>query len=132
MGGGLTLICVLLMCTSTAGGEGASAPDAFVGIWHLKLTPDSDTKQDGAKEFDEALMFEDGQLTAENFACYGFSPGQYTIPEDQPTKFSAPMESNTKGKVLWTGAVQSGKLAGELVWTKKDGKVWKFTYTGNK
>ncbi|MGE5609837.1 MAG: hypothetical protein ACM359_11320 [Bacillota bacterium] len=129
---GLTLAWVLLMYTSTASGEGESPADAFAGIWHLKLVPDSDTKRDGAKEFDEAIMFEDGQLMAENFACYGFTPGEYTIPEDQPSKFSAAMESNSKGKLDWSGVVQINKLTGQLIWTKKDGKVWKFTYTGRK
>lgn len=110
----------------------ASGEDLFTGTWTVALTPGESAVRDGAKAFEDAMVFEETQLLTENFAFYGFSPGTYTVPQDQPQRFSATLQSNTKGKLEWNGAIAEGRISGSLVWTKPDGIVWTFAFSGAK
>jgi len=67
------------------------ATDAFVETWSLTVTPDDATKGDGGKAFQEAIVFEDAQLMAENYAFYGFKPNtvQRPISRNEPPTIMA-------------------------------------------
>lgn len=110
----------------------AELPDTFAGTWTITLTPDNDSKNNGAKLFEDAMVFEEGQLLTENFAFYGFEPGTYVIDAEKPGAFSATLASGTQGGLVWTGAAGNCQINGTLAWTKKDGKVWTFTFAGQK
>ena len=118
------------MLTSTSPAE--VLPDTFTGTWAITLTPDNDSKSNGAKLFEDAMVFEEGQLLTENFAFYGFEPGTYIIDAETPGAFSATLASGTQGGLVWSGAAGNSQINGTLAWTKKDGKVWTFTFTGEK
>lgn len=122
---GLAFVAGLLICGAVL----ADSTDPFPGVWNVTMTPNGASLNDGAKVFQDAVMFEDNTLMTENFAFYGFSPGEYTVDENN---FSATMQSGTKGTLSWTGQVSGGRLTGTLVWTKADGKVWTFTFAGSK
>jgi hypothetical protein len=135
----LTVLCAGLMLALTLAGSpqalGQTPPDAFAGTWHVTLAPDSATVQQGGMQFTDAMVFQQGdtnQLLTENFAYLGFNAGAYTVPADQPLTFSAAMDSGTKGSLAWSGAISDGSLRGTLLWTKPDGTIWKFTFSGQK
>jgi hypothetical protein len=135
----LSLVCAGLMLALTLAWSGPAlgqtTSDAFAGTWNVTVTPDSATLQKGGMEFTDAMVFqqqETSELLTENFAYLGFNSGAYTIPADKPLEFAATMESGTKGSLAWSGAVANGLLHGTLVWTKPDGVVWTFAFSGRK
>lgn len=109
--------------------------DTFEGNWNITVVPDSATVQKGGVQFADAMIFEraeSAELLTENFAYLGFNAGPYVVTEEKPLEFTATMESGTKGRLNWTGIVSDGALRGSLTWTKPDGAVWVFSYTGQK
>jgi hypothetical protein len=110
----------------------AAATNNFLGVWQVVLTPDSDTEQDGGKAFGENMIFTDDDIMSENFAFYGFFEGAVSVNSDDPNQFTATMESGQKGDIAWSGTKSGSTITGILVWTKHDGKVWRYTYRGSK
>ena len=48
-------------------------------------------------------------------------------------EITAQLEALAKeGKAKWTGAITGGNIAGDIVWTKKDGTEMRYSYKGEK
>lgn len=105
--------------------------DVFAGTWRVSIWPDDATKLKGAKRFEDALVFEEGQLLTENFAFYGFSPGDYTV-DVSGWGFTARMTSGSKGTLDWSGWTGGEHVWGVMTWTRPDGSVWRFMYYGGR
>ncbi len=110
----------------------AHAKDPFEGTsWKIKLTP---TEDQSVKSFDETLKFKGSQLTCVELKKKGFEPANY---EDDSTRmglggFKAELKSDTEGTVKWTGTVAATEIKGDMAWTKKDGTVVNYSYTGER
>ena len=105
--------------------------EAFFGNWRLTINPSDCTLHEGAKQFTDTLYFLPDDIMAEAFAPYGFvSDGYWTFAEGP--MFCGMMSSNSKGSLYWQGVLVGNVLSGCLIWTKSDGSVWYFTYTGVK
>jgi hypothetical protein len=105
--------------------------EAFIGNWKLSIVPCDITVHDGAKAFSDTLYFQPDDIMAEAFAPYGFVSDGYWTFEEGPM-FCGMMSSNSKGSLYWQGVAVGNALYGCLIWTKTDGTVWYFTYTGVK
>lgn len=104
------------------------------GVWKIHITPDKSAADDGAKDFNENIVFSNGELQAENFVFYGFDFASYAMGNPNKNSFTSAMTSGTAGSLNWSGAATDprGTISGKLVWTKADGAVWRFTYTGTR
>ena len=104
---------------------------AFFGTWKLVMVPTEATVHDGAKQFSEAVYFQDTEVMAEAFAAYGFVCDGYWVYAEGPAFFGM-MSSNTKGTRYWEGAACGNTISGHVVWVKDNGEVWVFNYTGTR
>jgi len=123
--------CAALVCV--AAGPRAiklGTGDPYPGTWNITLSP-SDT---GGKQFDEVLTFANNQLSAKVMATHGFGPAPYDedIRGLGQSKFSCKQTSDTEGKIDWQGYTTGQDLTGTMTWTKKDGSVVHYDFTGSK
>jgi hypothetical protein len=105
--------------------------DTFSGSWRVSLTPDASARQAGAEPFDDILIFTQGALTSEACVPYGFKPANYDL-SDSGHSFQALLESPTDGRSLWTGHLEGDQLVGRNQWTRPDGTIISFTFTGTR
>jgi hypothetical protein len=116
---------------SAARGEVDPNKAAFFGTWKLVMTPTEASAADGAKQFNEAVYFEETEVMAEAFASYGFVCDGYWVYAEGPA-FYGMMSSGSKGTLYWEGAACGDSISGQAVWVKADGTVWVFNYTGTR
>ena len=84
--------------------------------------------------FDDVLTFKNGVFTSQSLAKKGFKPVQFD--EDMrkfgPATFTANQRSDSGDTAKWTGTVAATSITGDLVWTKKDGTVLNYSYSGER
>lgn len=112
----------------------AMARDPFEGKWKVTVTPDEQAVAGGAGEFEEILVFQGGELTAEACAKYGFEPVEYEADTRGlvAASFTAEPKSKTNGTAKWSGFTTGQEIQGEFLWTKPDGTVMRYTYKGTR
>lgn len=121
----MIVLLSLLLCTSLA-----VAADALEGTtWKIKLTA-----TDGGKDFTDTLSFKGGQFSDETLAKKGFKPVSYDDNTTRfgPASFDVTLESDKDGKAKWNGSVSADQMTGTLAWTKSDGSVQNFTFSGER
>src|SRR5262245_6139267 len=128
-------VTMTALCALALFGLAMTMADPFESTkWKVTVTPDSDTANSGQKPFDDVLYFKGGMFSTKACEKKGFKPVQYddNTVRFGPATFSAQPESEQEGKAKWTGVVAANTIKGELVLTKKDGKVLSYTYTGER
>ena len=102
--------------------------------WNVKAMPDPQASNDGGRPFDDVLSFKNGTFTSQMLSRKGFKPGQYDEDTRRfgPATFSANLSSDSGESAKWTGTVAATSITGDLVWTKKDGTVLNFSYSGQR
>jgi hypothetical protein len=127
----LVVSAILVLCLTSL----ARAKDPFEGTtWKVSVTPDDDAKGTGQHAFDDNLTFKGGKFTSDAFKARGFD----AIDFDSDTRrgplaaFTANTKSDQNGTAKWTGTTTGADITGDLVWTKADGSVVNFTFTGEK
>ena len=129
------LAVVAVACIGAGRNASQLMKDPLDGKWELTVTPDDDARTAGEKEFKDTLTFKGGKFTSDALQKHGFDPGPY---DEDPTRggmgtFDAVLKSKTEeGKAKWHGLVTASEISGDLVWTKKDGTAYNFTFTGNR
>ncbi len=129
----LSAICLMLL-----GAAAAPTPlmrDPLVGTWSVTVTPDNDARHDGEKDFKETLIFKGATFEATVWKKHGFEAGPYEedIRQGGVGAFTAVQNSKTgEGTANWSGSVMAVDMRGDLKWTKKDGTVENYTFTGTK
>ena len=122
---GLACVIALALATQTL------AKDPFEKTtWKIKAEP----SEGGGKAFDDTISFKGGKFESKMLKDKGFDPADY---EDNTTRaglggFKATQKSEKEGEAVWTGTVTATEIKGELKWTKKDGSVVQYTYTGSR
>ncbi len=109
----------------------AHAKDPFEGTkWKVKLEPTDDQT---VKPFEETLSFKGSKLTCTELKKKGFEPANYE-DDSHPGlgAFKAELKSEKEGTVKWTGTIAGSETKGDMVWTKKDGTVVNYSFTGEK
>jgi hypothetical protein len=132
---GFAALAVLAMvCLGAGRNVSQLMKDQLDGKWELTVTPDDDARTAGEKEFKDNINFKGGKFTSEALQKHGFDPGPY----DEDTRpgigtFDAVLKSKTEeGKAKWHGMATGSEMTGNMVWTKKDGTAYNFSFTGNK
>jgi hypothetical protein len=113
----------------------AHAADPFERThWHITVTPDDDARGAGERPFEDDVTFKGGKFISDHFTAKGFAPVDY----DSDTRrgplaaFTVNAKSDTNGTLKWTGTTTGADITGDLVWTKADGSVANFSFTGEK
>jgi hypothetical protein len=102
--------------------------DRFEGIWNIKVSPD-----DQGRGWDDQITFKGQQFSSKTMAAKGFGPTMYESDTRgvQMNTFTATAKSNKEGKMEWSGLTAVGdEIKGEIKWTKSNGDVANYTYTG--
>jgi hypothetical protein len=116
--------------SAAAVGARAAARDAFVGTWTITVTP-----SDGGKGHDDTLTFTRiGKLSSEFLKKHGFEEADFEADTRgrQIQTFTATARSKNEGSAKWTGTVAAGQMQGTLSWTKADGSVVEYSFTGTR
>jgi hypothetical protein len=99
------------------------------GTWNIRITPDASAAATGEKAAKDTLVLQQGVFRSETWYVYGFTSAGYTI---HGKDFAVDTESRQNGKMHWSGMIDGDSIAGRLVWTKKDGTVLSYTFSGSR
>ena len=128
----LILIPALLILATTLVARGK---DPFEGTtWQVTVTPDEDAHGVGERDFADTLTFKGSKFLSEKFKSRGFD----AVDVDTDVRqggiggFTANTKSEKNGTAKWTGTATGAEISGDLVWTKADGSVLNYKYTGEK
>jgi hypothetical protein len=116
----------------SAFGQLSVLPTPPTGCWKLIITPDAAGKAAGRDAFEEYIYFEGLTFDGQEMARLGFDPGPITpgVNGLGQTTFSVTIKSNSSGTILSSGTYLVTSMNGTLKWTKPDGKVYNYTFTG--
>jgi hypothetical protein len=106
-----------------------AAPSSFDGVWEVTVQPDGTATQAGKQTFVDLVLFENGKLTASACAQYGFAPADFTAAE---SSFTCSMTSDEQGTIAWSASMANGRLSGNVVWSKPDGNVYRYSLAGER
>ncbi|PYQ12051.1 MAG: hypothetical protein DMH00_06855 [Acidobacteria bacterium] len=135
----LALLAILVLALAAfspgalAAGKGkipsktVAAPEE--GIWQVKITPDPDAAAKGEKESEDQLLLRKGRFHSPGCDAFGFGPAPYRTAGGT---WMSDTESKTDGRIHWHGEVSGDSISGEMVWTKTDGTVLKYGFTGSR
>ena len=119
------------VCASPVMGHAATAVDGTT--WQITITPDDAEKKVGEKASKDTLSFKGGQLTSTACVKYGFTHSAFTVGGTSTApSFQADQTSAKEGKMAWSGQVAGNAISGTVAWTKKNGQVLHYTFTGKK
>ncbi len=100
------------------------------GSWNLKVTPDAGAVAQGEKATTDTLTLQQGFLRSKGSTSeHAFGTGPYTI---KGSEFTAQIKSNYEGKIDWSGMWTGDTIAGRMVWTRRDGTVLTYTFSGTR
>ncbi len=102
--------------------------------WKIAVEPDDDARRSGGKKFDDTIIFKGNKLESEELKKKGFEGGAYEgdVRGGAIATFKATQTSEKEGKAEWSGTITASEIRGELTWTKADGTVLKYSYSGSK
>ncbi len=102
--------------------------DRFDGAWNIKVSPD-----DQSRGWDDKITFQAQQFSSKAMTPKGFGPTMYESDTRgvQMNTFTATAKSDKEGKMEWSGMTAVGdEIKGEIKWTKSNGDVSTYTYSG--
>jgi hypothetical protein len=103
----------------------AAPPEA--GSWLVKVTPDPDAAGKGEKEIDDTLWLKNGKFHSPACDSFGFQPAPYRLAGGT---WIADTESKNNGAIHWHGETSGDTVSGRMIWTKPDGSVLNFSFSG--
>jgi hypothetical protein len=132
---GLTSVLLLGAVGLASPPHRLKAGDPWPGKWNITVTPGADSQNTaGVVKFEETLTFTISQMSVKTLADKGFAAADYTedVGAYSPAKFACTQKSDKEGKLEWSGFTTGQDLTGNLTWTKADGTVVHYDFTGNK
>ena len=123
-------IAVLALAVLSAGAPlSAKGKGAEEGTWKVTVTPDTASAAKGEKEFEDTLVLHKGKFRSTACAAYGFREASYRT---EGNNWMSDVFSDKQGKNHWHGLVDGDSVSGQLTWTKADGSVMNYTFTGKR
>jgi hypothetical protein len=127
----VTLAAVLLALLATATPLVAKKkPLNEEASWTIRVTPDTQAAAEGEKVINDTLVLQQGFLKSKvSTEEHAFGTGPYTL---KGSEFTAQIKSNYEGKIDWSGLWTGDTIAGRMVWTRRDGTVLTYTFSGTR
>ncbi|HEU4402387.1 MAG TPA: hypothetical protein VFT43_09800 [Candidatus Polarisedimenticolia bacterium] len=126
----VTLVAVLLALLTTAtpllAKKKTLRPE---DNWNVKITPDAGAAARGEKASSDTLILKEGFLRLRGGVEQGFGAAPYKL---EGNVITAQTRSSSEGKIDWTTNWTGDTIAGRMVWTKKDGAVLTYTFSGTR
>lgn len=122
---GVLILAVAVTLASTA--ATAKGKSGAEGVWNVKITPDANASAKGEKESDDSLILKSGKFHSTGCDPFGFGPAPYRTEDNH---FMADTQSPKEGRIHWHGEVAGDSVSGQMTWTKPDGSVLNYTFTG--
>jgi len=96
--------------------------------WNIRITPDSKAAGEGEKVINDTIILQQGFLRSKvSTDEHAFGTGPYTLKGKEIT---AQIKSNYEGKIDWSCLWTGDTIAGRMVWTRRDGAVLTYTFSG--
>jgi len=99
------------------------------GTWNVKVTPDAATEAAGEKEFDDTLVLRKGKFRSTACEPQGFKETRYRLEENH---WMSDTKSPEEGRKHWHGEVTGDSVEGQMTWTRPNGAVLNYTFTGSR
>src|SRR5262245_43633809 len=99
------------------------------GTWKVKVVPDSEAAAKGESEFDDTLLLGKGRFKSTACIPYGFGEVPY---RSEAGTIMAEMTSAKEGSNHWHAEVNGDTISGKMTWTKSDGTVLRYSFTGTR
>jgi hypothetical protein len=133
----LALALVPDLCEAAGKPKTAGNPKAAVqpkparppeeGTWKVTVVPDAEASAKGEREFDDTLILSKGKLKSTAGVPYGFGEVPYRT---EAGTIMAEMSSPKEGTNHWHAEVGGDTIAGKMTWTKSDGTVLHYSFSG--
>jgi len=99
------------------------------GTWKVKLTPDAASLAKGGQEFEDTLILRKGKFRSTAGEAEGFGEGPCRV---DGSHWLSDVVSKAGGSRHWHGELNADQVEGEMTWTRADGAVLNYTFTGNR
>ena len=131
-GAALAVLAAVLLGTSAPAFGQITTTLAVEPHWKLQVKPDAAAIVAGRLPYEDYIMVEDVSVTSFELNRLGF--GSFTpsisLGAGGAIIFSVSLKSNLQGTVDISGTMVAGTMSGSAKWTKPDGKVYNYTFTG--
>jgi len=127
----LALGFLILALAVTSSGTSLAAREKVgeEGTWKVKVTPDAASAAKGGEEFEDTLVLRKGKFRSTTGETAGFGEASYRVEGHHWLSDAA---SKTEGRKHWHGEVSGDSVEGEMTWTRGDGAVLNYVFTGNR
>jgi len=123
------LLILALAFVSPGAALAAKGKAGEEGAWKVKVTPDAATAAKGEKEFDDTLTLRKGKFRSTAGEAHGFEEAPYRV---EGNHWMSDAGSPKEGRTHWHGQVSGDSVEGEMTWTRAEGTVLNFTFTGSR
>lgn len=124
----VSVVFVALVMTTTMV-VAKETPAGEEGVWKVTVTPDEEASAKGEQVFDDTLELRGGKFHSTACEAYGFGSAPY---QTEGKSWMSDTESKTEGKAHWHGEIQGDSMTGKMTWTKADGTVMNYTFSGHR
>jgi hypothetical protein len=121
----LALVPAASLAAGKAKGKAPRPPEE--GTWKVKVVPDAEASAKGESEFDDTLILGKGKFKSTAWVPYGFPEVPYRT---EAGTVMAEMSSAKEGSGHWHAEVSGDAITGKMTWTKADGTVMHYSFTG--
>ena len=101
------------------------------GVYEVQTTPDEQARAEGEEVFQDQLTVKDINVSFLKWGQRGFDPGHCGFAQGRDFTFRCSSYSG-EGQLLWIGVFGLDSVSGALVWSKYNGEVLKYTFSGHK
>ena len=121
------LLILALAVASQGAALAARGKAGEEGTWNVKVVPDAATAAKGEKEFDGTLVLRKGKFRSTACEPQGFREAPYRV---EGSHWMSDAASPTEGRKHWHGEVTGDSVKGQMTWTRANGAVLNYTFTG--
>jgi len=123
------LLILVLAVASPGAALAARGKAGEEGTWKVKVTPDAASAAKGEKEFDDTLVLRKGKFRSTACEAHGFGEAPYRV---EGSHWMSDAGSRKEGRNHWHGEVTGDSVEGQMTWTRADGSVLNYTFTGSR
>ena len=106
-----------------------STQPTLAGVWQVLATPIESSLEQGATESLQTLHFDGSMVEIRGPLGGDFPPAEF---ETAGPDFRMILRQQKLGTLLWTGQMEDGWIEGWVRWTRKDGTILTYRFSGQR